>query len=139
MNKNSQIRSQNELPPLRLTRVVERMVAELGSGVSLEALATESGYSRNHFLRMFKAATGCTPYQYFLRLRIKKAQELMEDRSMPLIEIALACGFSSHAHLSRVFRSVIGATPSDYRRDRLQASNQAAVTPESLDNLRIVP
>jgi len=41
----------------------------------------------------------------------------MQDKSLRLIDVALACGFSSDAHLSRVFRQVIGATPSEYRRE----------------------
>jgi AraC family transcriptional regulator len=41
---------------------------------------------------------------------------MMKEESLRLIDIALACGFSSHAQLSRAFRQVIGATPSDFRR-----------------------
>jgi transcriptional regulator GlxA family with amidase domain len=43
----------------------------------LKTLAGESGYSRNHFLRMFRAATGYSPHQYLLHLRVKRAQEMM--------------------------------------------------------------
>jgi AraC family transcriptional regulator len=106
----------NALPHPRLRRVVERMEAELDTGLDLKTLALESGYSRNHFLRMFRAATGCTPHRYLLHLRVKRAQDLMKNKSMRLIDVALACGFSSHAHLSQVFRQMVGATPSEYRR-----------------------
>jgi AraC family transcriptional regulator len=108
--------SQNRLPLPRLRRVVERMEADLSTDLDLKTLAAESGYSRNHFLRMFLAATGFTPHQYLLRLRVKRAQALMKNQSTRLIDVALACGFSSHAHLSRMFRQVIGATPSEFRR-----------------------
>jgi AraC family transcriptional regulator len=51
-----------------------------------------------------------------LHLRVKKAQEMMRSRKVRLIDIALATGFSSHAQLSRVFRQILGVTPSEYRR-----------------------
>ncbi|HEX6501654.1 MAG TPA: AraC family transcriptional regulator [Terriglobales bacterium] len=103
--------------PLRpLRRVLERMQADLSTNIDLATLAAESGYSRAHFLRTFRAATGQTPHRYLLELRLTKAQALIASRSMPLVDIALACGFSSHAHLTTAFRSRFGSSPSEYRR-----------------------
>src|ERR1700758_1977763 len=78
-----------------------------------------TGYSRNHFLRMCREATGCTPHQYFLQLRIEKAQSLMKNRFLRIVDIADSCGFTSQSQFSRVFRKVVGLTPSQYRRDTL--------------------
>ena len=105
------------LPRRHLRRVLDRMRAGLSENIDLAILATESGYSRSHFLRMFRAATGQSPHRYLLELRLAEAQALIASRSMPLIDIALACGFSSHAHLTTAFRSRFGVTPSTYRRD----------------------
>ena len=109
--------SLSKLPHSRLQRVMKRMENELDTDLNLKTLAEASGYSRNHFLRMFRAATGHSPHQYLLRLRVKRAQAMMKNRSMNLIDIALDCGFSSHAQLSRVFRQMTGTTPSEYRRN----------------------
>jgi AraC family transcriptional regulator len=84
--------------------------------LDLQTLAAETGYSRSHFLRMFETATGLTPHRYLLQLRLERAQELIRKGSTSLIDIAALCGFSSHAHMSRVFRQVLGITPSQYRR-----------------------
>jgi AraC family transcriptional regulator len=111
--------SANSLPLPRLRHVVERMRKDLSTDLDLKSLAAESGYSENHFLRMFRVATGLTPHQYLIRLRVMKAQALMRDGSSRLVDIALACGFSSHAHFSRIFRQVLGAAPSEYRRSVL--------------------
>jgi AraC family transcriptional regulator len=108
---------QGALPARKLRRVIERMNADLDTDLDLKTIAAESGYSRNHFLRMFQAATECTPHQYFLRLRIEKAQSLMKNRSLRIIDIAEACGFTSQSQFSRAFRRVIGVTPRQYRRD----------------------
>jgi AraC family transcriptional regulator len=107
----------NALSGPHLRRVLERMEADLSSELDLKTLAIESGYSRNHFLIMFREATHCTPHRYLVQLRVKRAQAMMKNKSMRLIDIAFACGFSSDAHLSRVFRQVTGATPSEYRRN----------------------
>ncbi len=93
--------------------------ADLDTDLDLKTIAAESGYSRNHFLRMFRAATERTPHQYFLRLRIEKAQSLMKNQSLRIIDIAESCGFTSQSYFSHVFRRVIGITPRQYRRDTL--------------------
>jgi AraC family transcriptional regulator len=66
---------------------------------------------------MFRAATDQTPHQYLLSLRLENAIQMMRKRSTPLIDIAVACGFSSHAHLTNAFRSKFGMLPSQYRRE----------------------
>ncbi len=101
---------------LRLQRVFDRMSSDLAAPHDLQTLAYESGYSRNHFLRMFKAAAECTPHQYLLRLRIAKAETLMRNSSHELADIAAQCGFSSQAHFSRTFRRLLGVSPGEYRR-----------------------
>jgi AraC family transcriptional regulator len=104
------------LPRHVLRRVIERMRC-FSSDLSLQALANESGYSRVHFVRMFKAATGSNPHNYLLNLKLERARELLRNPSISLIDIALDCGFSSHSHMSRIFHKIVGVTPSAYRRN----------------------
>jgi len=115
-DQGAEISSRHGLSHATLQRVLARMEAEVARDLDLESLSVESGYSRNHFLRLFKTATGSSPHQYMLRLRINKAQAMIRHNSDNLLDIALACGFSGHAHLSRVFRQVLGRTPSEFRR-----------------------
>lgn len=102
------------LPRHLLERVLERM-HDLVADLDLQTLAAETGYSRSHFLRMFEAATGHTPHRHLLKLRLERAQELIKKGSTSLVDIAALCGFSSQAHMSRVFRQLSGVTPSQYR------------------------
>jgi AraC family transcriptional regulator len=104
------------LPQNVLRRVVELMEDNIEGSVDLAALASESGYSRAHFLRMFRAATGQTPHHYLTTLRLERAKKLMTSTTLSLVEIALACGFSSHSHFATAFRSAFGAVPSVFRR-----------------------
>ena len=99
-----------------LQRVLDRMKADLATDLDLGTLAAESGYSRSHFLRTFRAAMGCSPHQCLTRLRVEQAKTILRENSISLIDIALDCGFSSHAHFSNTFRQIVGVTPSEYRR-----------------------
>jgi AraC family transcriptional regulator len=103
------------LPRHAMRRVEERM-RDLENDLSLEALAKETGYSPTHFSRMFRAATGHTPHNYVVRLRVERARQLLAHPSLSLSEIALECGFSSHSHMTRIFHELVGTTPSRYRR-----------------------
>jgi AraC family transcriptional regulator len=111
------------LPRHLLRRVLERMHVELDSDLSLSTLAAEAGYSRAHFMRMFKAAMGVTPHSHLLELRLRRAQEMVASRSAALIDIALECGFCSHAHFSAAFSRRFGLAPSLYRRSLFALSN----------------
>jgi AraC family transcriptional regulator len=108
-------RGTSGLPRHVLRRIIERMRC-FSCDLSLQALANESGYSRVHFVRMFRAATGYSPHNYLLNLRLERARELLNNQSLSLIDIALDCGFSSHSHMSRLFHKSVGVTPSAYRR-----------------------
>jgi AraC family transcriptional regulator len=105
------------LPGPRLRRVLDRMTAEFHLDLSLNELAAASGFSRAHFLRMFRAATGKTPHQYLQDVRLDHARLQLQLDAASITEIALSCGFSSHSHLTRLFRERFGATPSMFRRD----------------------
>jgi AraC family transcriptional regulator len=105
------------LPSRILSRIRDRVEAELDKKLSLASLAKESGYSRAHFLRMFRTATGLTPHQYVLERRLGAAQQLLRESRMVLADIALKCGFSSQTHMNDVFRKRLGVTPLEYRRN----------------------
>jgi len=109
--------SAKPLPPRILRRIRDRIEAELDTELSLASLAKESGYSRAHFLRMFRAATGLTPHQYVLEMRLSTAQQLLRQSKISLVDVALKCGFSSQTHMNDVFRKQLGVTPQEYRRN----------------------
>lgn len=105
------------LPARLLSRVQDKIHANLDSDLSLGTLAEASGYSRAHFLRMFRAATGLTPHQYVLDLRLSRAQEWLRKKDESIISIAASCGFSSQSHMTSVFRQRLEMTPAEFRRN----------------------
>jgi AraC family transcriptional regulator len=105
------------LMPRVLNRVREKIEANLDTGLSLDSLAQESGYSRAHFLRMFRASTGFTPHQYVLNLRLKRAQDCLRQKGSSIIDVAVSCGFSSQSHMTSLFRQHLEMTPGEFRRN----------------------
>ena len=104
------------LPSNKLVRVKDFVESSLDQDITLDSLALVVGYSRAHFLRMFRKSTGTTPYQYVMQRRIAHAEELLSANRLSLAEIALACGFSSQPHFTLAFKKQIGLTPAEYRR-----------------------
>ena len=75
-------------------------------------LAQEVGLSPHHFARLFKATYGTTPHQYVQTLRIDAAVEaLRRDLSVPIADVALACGFASQSHMTELMRRRLASPP----------------------------
>jgi AraC-like DNA-binding protein len=89
----------------------------------LDELAAASGCDKFTLIRAFKRELGLPPYAYFLRLRLKRAQQLLARGYRPA-EAATAVGFADQAHLTRHFKRIVGLTPAGYARE---AQTPAAV------------
>ncbi|MGD1930426.1 MAG: helix-turn-helix domain-containing protein [Leptolyngbyaceae cyanobacterium] len=103
------------LPTYQLNRVLDYIDAGLVGEIKLADLAGLLGMSPFHFGRMFKQSTGISPHQYVIQQRLERAQHLLKNSDRAIIDIALDCGFTSHSHLSKQFRKVIGMTPRNFR------------------------
>lgn len=103
--------------PRVLSRVREKIEANLDADLSLQSLAEESGYSRAHFTRLFRQSTGLTPHQYVMSLRLKRAQHQLKQRGSRIIDVAVSCGFSSQSHMTNLFRQRLEMTPGEFRRN----------------------
>ncbi|NUT27279.1 MAG: helix-turn-helix transcriptional regulator [Streptomyces sp.] len=99
---------------LRLAKdVMDREWAD--PGLDLGAVAGRAGYSRYHFVRVFKAAYGETPGQYLTHRRIERAEEYLRGANLTVTEICHLVGFSSLGTFSAKFKARTGLTPSEYR------------------------
>jgi transcriptional regulator GlxA family with amidase domain len=85
---------------------------------SLSALAALCGLSRSYFIHAFKQITGMPPHRWLLSQRVKRAQELLRGSKLPIVEIAVACGFADQSHLIRVFSKALGICRAAWRRLR---------------------
>lgn len=106
------------LPPYRRKRVIEYLHAHLDTDITLTELAAVADISPYHFARAFKQSTGYTPFQYLTKIRIERAQSLLIETELPIVEIAHLTGFASQSHLNKVFAKLTHTTPGQYRNRR---------------------
>ena len=104
------------ISPASVARVRDYIGANLREPIALDDLAGLAGYSRFHFARGFRAATGLPPYAYILRARIALACRLLDEARLPLQAVGDAAGFASHPQFASRFRQLTGISPSAYRK-----------------------
>lgn len=112
------------LAPWQERKVLRQIDERLDQAIRNQDLAGLVGLSLSHFGRRFKASFGVSPRDYLIRARVERVKALMCGDDAPLSQIALDCGFCDQAHMSRLFRAVVGSTPSRWR--RAQAPNFSA-------------
>ena len=83
-----------------------------------DALAEEIGMTAGTLRRRFRAATGISPHQHVLQLRIAEARQLLGESDEPIKSIAQRLGYRDVYFFSRQFRAVTGVPPAMYRRSR---------------------
>ena len=103
------------ITPQRLRRIDALIEARLGEPLLVSDLAAALDLSPGFFTRAFREATGRTPRAHILAHRLNRATEMVRSTRRPLVEVAAACGFASHAHMSAQFRARLGIAPSDLR------------------------
>ena len=104
------------LSDARLSELDAYLEEHIEERITIGELAALFGQPVARFVKAFKAATGMTPYQYVLNVRIDRARTLVETSRLSLSEIAYMTGFSSQAHMTELFSAKIGASPGRLRR-----------------------
>lgn len=114
------------LAPWQLLRIEERIKSapELGYP-TLGELAAMCGVSEGHLARAFKASTGWQIHKYVAEQRLKTAAELLGDGVLSCEDVARQLGFGNPGYFSTAFRTRIGKSPSEFRRQALAARELA--------------
>ncbi len=95
----------------KLTEVIRRMEANIEEPISPAILAEESGMSTRQLERLFRRYLDRSPKRYYMELRLQRARNLLLQTDMSVINVALACGFTSPSHFSKCYRSQYDRTP----------------------------
>jgi AraC family transcriptional regulator len=103
-----------------LLHVLGRLHGRLDEDTSLEAIASNAGWSPFHLHRVFSRVVGETPKRYALRIRLETAAARLVAGDESVCDVAVAAGFNSHEVFTRAFRRHFGQTPSRYRATALQ-------------------
>jgi transcriptional regulator GlxA family with amidase domain len=94
------------------------MENNLAEPLSLVEIADDADLSRRQIERLFRQEMGRSPARYYLEIRLDRARHLLVQSSMPVVEVAVACGFVSASHFSKCYREVYNRSPQQERAER---------------------
>jgi AraC-like DNA-binding protein len=100
----------------RLLRARDAMDRTYAQSLDIATLARIALVSEAHFIRTFRATFGETPHRYLQRRRVERAMFLLRATDASVTDVCLDVGFSSLGTFSRMFRDIVGESPSEYRR-----------------------
>lgn len=103
----------------RLANAVYFIQQNITSEIKIEALAERACLSRAQFFRAFKNELGLTPVQFINLERVRRAKRILLKPSVTPYESALYAGFKSQSYFNRVFKTVTGMTPGEWRSQQL--------------------
>jgi transcriptional regulator GlxA family with amidase domain len=104
-----------------LVATVTLMNRNIEHPLSMEELAAAAGYSRRHLERLFRDAVGKSPGDFYRGLRLDRGRSLLSTTDLTLVEVSLACGFSTVSHFSKSFRARFGTAPTKLAQGIVQA------------------
>ncbi len=99
----------------RIKKMLLFLQAHYEEKLSLKMIADSAGVSERECLRCFSQNLNTTPFTYLLEYRIRRAAEMLQKTKRSVTEIAYACGFGGSSYFSKIFRKIMGCTPSEYR------------------------
>jgi transcriptional regulator GlxA family with amidase domain len=100
----------------KLLAAVALMEDNLESPLALSELSACVGVTKRQIERLFRTHLGCTPMRHYTKLRLARAKRLIDQTSMPITAIGVACGFGSSSYFSKCYRAFFGFSPSRTRR-----------------------
>lgn len=103
----------------KLLLIIELMEANVAEPLSLAEISEYCGLSRRQVERLFRRHLGRSPARYYLEIRIDRARHLLLQSNMPIVDVAIACGFVSASHFSKCYREMYGRSP---QMERIQAA-----------------
>ncbi len=104
---------------LRVGNVIGALENDFSKDWKLEELLDIAHMSRSNLMRVFRKATGQTPIDYLVRLRIQRAMEMLRNTDLSITEIALEVGFNDSNYFTRQFRRILGESPRSFRQHKL--------------------
>lgn len=99
----------------RILSIVEYMNRHYFEPLQTEELSARCGLSKYHFIHLFRMCMGMTPYSYLIRIRMERAETLLQTGDMTVQEVAFVCGYNDPLYFSRAFSRHFGVSPTDYK------------------------
>lgn len=83
--------------------------------LTLDNIASYTGFSKYHFSRLFRQFTGVSYYDYLCKARIRYAEVLLVDPVLSITDVWMKSGFNSQASFNRIFKIIKGCTPTQFK------------------------
>ena len=99
----------------KLIKIIELMENQLDAPLAIDTLAEQLELSSRQISRIFRDNLNLSPGRFYLKLRLKKARQLLGHTSMSILDVALASGFSSNAAFTKAYKGFFGLTPRQER------------------------
>lgn len=103
--------------PAKLREAIVLMERNLEHLMSIGEVAAEVDLSQRQLERLFNTHTGVSPVRYYLDVRLDRARGLVTQTQLPIVDIAVACGFTASSRFARAYKSRFGLSPS---KDRIE-------------------
>ncbi len=111
----------------KVLAAIARMESNLENPIQLDQLAQDVGVSERQLERLFRAHLKASPSRYYLGLRLWRARALLSQTSLTVLQVAVACGFTSASHFTKCYRTQFGSAP---RRERTPARPDPDARPD---------
>ena len=98
-----------------IDRAQEYIMQNYKKDISLDDVSREVDISPYYFSKLFKEATGDNFIEYLTNIRIDKAKELLDNTNLSMKEICVQVGYSNPNYFSRIFKKIVGVTPTEYK------------------------
>jgi AraC-like DNA-binding protein len=108
-------RKEDERKQLYIDQAIQFMQDKLEKSLTLEELVSHTQISKQHLNYLFKTSTGFSPIDYYHRMKMQRAGQLLDLTELSIKEICLSLGFKDPYYFSRMFKKLIGAPPTKYR------------------------
>ena len=113
----------------KVLSIIEVMEANLAEPMTLVEIADHAGLSRRQIERLFRQHMGRSPARYYLEIRLDRARHLLIQSTLPVVEVAVACGFVSASHFSKCYRELYRRSP---QQERVDHAAQLAASEEEM-------
>ncbi|PYI50284.1 AraC family transcriptional regulator [Paenibacillus flagellatus] len=109
-----------ELPPhpTAFSGAVRFMKEHYHRPITLQDIADAERLSKYHFCKQFHREVGMTPIAYLNKVRMEEAVSLLSTTSLPIADIARMTGFETPGYFAKVFKRLVGGTPTEYRESK---------------------
>jgi AraC-like DNA-binding protein len=125
-NRGSEIHARPADDDASVAALAVSAMGDCTDALDLRVLAQQLDVTENRLVRAFKTTYGTTPFGYANRARVARGRTMLLQGHMPLIDIALACGYEHHSSFTTAYRRTYGETPRETRLHARRSSDQAS-------------